>query len=105
MISKAIALLVVTAGGAYATTELVDQVKPEAERVSAEYSIGLIADAAYLESTLTGDWESALDGAVTTARNNEALTLEGTTLYWRYDDACFYAELPTPDTVVRVQSC
>lgn len=105
MLSKTIALILVTTGGAYATTELIDQVKPQAQQEAAEYSIGLIADAAYIDATLTGNWPQALAATVAEARNNEATAVDGTTVYWRHEDACFYAELPTPDTIVVVQEC
>lgn len=105
MLSKTIALILVTTGGAYATTEAIDQIKPQAQRDAAEYSIGLIADAAYIDNLLTNDWPQALATTVADARNNEATAVDGTTVYWRHEDACFYAEIPTPDADVMVQPC
>jgi hypothetical protein len=105
MLSKTIALILVTTGGAYATTEVIDQVKPQAQRDAVEYSIGLISDAAYIYNLLDNNWPQALATTVAEARSNEATTVEGTTVYWRHDDACFYAEIPTPDTDVLVQPC
>lgn len=105
MLTKTIALLIVTSGGAYATTELMDTVKPQAQRDAAEVSITLVSDAAYIQDVLDNNWPQSLAATVTEARHNEATTVDGTRVYWRQDEACFYADLPTPDTKVEVHEC
>jgi hypothetical protein len=105
MLTKITAALVLSVGGGIAANEMLDTIKPEAEHDAAEAAFVLIAEASYISTELGETWESALADTVITARRNEAVSVEGTTLFWRHGDACLYAELPTRDTVVEVQSC
>lgn len=105
MFSKTIAAILLTASSAVAATEVVERIKPDAERDAAQATFVLLADAAYIATELGDDWQYALTDAAVTARNNKAVTVEGTRLYWNHGDACLYADLPTRDTVVEVKSC
>ena len=105
MFSKTIAAILLTASSAVAATEIVDRIKPDAENNAAQATFVLLADAAYLSTELGDEWQTALSDASATARNNKAVTVDGTRLYWRHGDTCLYADLPTRDTVVEIRSC
>lgn len=105
MFIKTIAAITLTVTSGVAVNELSDRIKPDSERGAATATFKLLADAAYIATELGDEWPAALQTAAAEARNNEAVTVEGTTIYWRHGDACLYAELPTRDTVVEVKSC
>jgi hypothetical protein len=104
LIATLISLAGAAAAGTYAD-DIASVVVPAASETAAELTTRRIADAAYLDHLLGTTWQDALTTTVATARNNDALTLDGTTLTWRHGDQCFTAELPTPDTDPQVRPC
>jgi hypothetical protein len=101
------ALIAVSATGATAVTTqtMIDEVVPVAAEAAAAETARRIADAAYLDHLLGTSWPAALKEAAATARNNEALTVTGTTLTWQHDEYCYRAELPTAETTPTVRPC
>lgn len=76
-----------------------------AEEVSAAQSFTNIADAAYYGTLLGEDWESALKEETELARHNDAVSVNGTRLFWRHGEICYTADLPTPESKVEVKRC
>lgn len=95
-------LVGVTTAGGY---QLADEIRPLAEEVSAQESVQRIADAAYLNYQLTGDWQESLEEVLTEMRGTQHVEISGTTVRWFYGEACYESDLPTADTVVEVAPC
>ena len=92
--------------GAYTVDQVVEHLGPQASVMGATQSITNVAGAAYYEHTLTGgDWEEILERTVSEARNAEALTVDGTSVYWRHEESCFVAHIPSPDVEPTVEEC
>lgn len=89
----------------YGTDGVGTEVIATANEVAATQSFSNIADAAYYGSLLGADWESALREETELARHNEAVSINGTRLFWRIGDVCYTTDLPTPDSKVEVRSC
>lgn len=107
---KALLLALTTAVSLYGASELATIVLPQASESAAKTQITLVVRRADLAVEGDGSgketsWKKALDIAVKDLRRNDSVSLEGTTVYWRNGMDCWFADLPTQDTLVKVSAC
>lgn len=92
--------------GAYTADQVYDILKPEATVAAAQQTFDNVADAAYMERMLvTETWPETLQRVADESRHGDALTVEGTTMYWRTEEDCFTASVPTPETEPEAVPC
>ena len=103
---KLAGMAAVLTAGAYTADQVAQELGPQAQRTGAQQTFSDISDASYYDYLLTGDdWSLVISRTVDGARHNDYVTVEGTTLYWRFEDTCFFAEVPTPDDEAEAQPC
>ena len=102
-------LIGLVATGAITAAGLViaSDVQQAAQRSAADSQARLVSTRAFIESEYGyTDWESALETAVASLRDPDGtVSLDGTTVYVRFDEACYLMELPDPLTVGELQTC
>lgn len=105
-VSKVLALLAVTVLGGLTAAQAAEWIE-QAKVIAGPAAVRTWIDAAYLTHTVTGGtWEDAL--ATVELRNPDAQAayeITGTTVTWRFDDACWTATVPTPETPVAPRAC
>lgn len=105
-VTKVLALLAVTIAGGLTAAQAADWIDA-AKDTAGPAAVRTWINAAYLTHTVTGGtWEDAL--ATVELRNPDALAayeVTGTTVTWRFDDACWTATVPTPESPVDPRAC